>query len=126
MKAVPKSSPEAARAAYVRWLEKEHPAFYAQIRQAAGLGDVATGTTPTSAGNIFTNIINGATNLLSQYVASKEKLAQLKENTKRAKAGLPPLTGQPVEFQQPSFFQSVPPWAWVLGGVGVLWLVMKD
>ncbi len=123
MKAAPKMNPDAARAAYVRWLEAKHPTFYAQVRQSAGLGDVAA--TSASAGNVFTNIINGATNLLSQYVASKEKLAQLKENTKRAKQGLPPLTGQLPEYSPPSFFQTVPTWAWVLGGVGVLWLITK-
>ncbi len=117
-----KPTPVAARAAFVEWLAKKHPSFYAQVRQDTGLGDVA----PTP--NLFTQILNSATGLLSQYVASKEQLAQLKVNIARAKAGQPPLTSDQFAtgtVPQRSMLGGIPTWVLLAGGAGILYLLLS-
>jgi hypothetical protein len=111
-------SKSAAQVAFLSWVKKNHPTFYAQLQQNAGLGDVTT---------TFNSVLNTASGLLTQYVAGKQQLALLKMNIERAKAGQLPLTSANYASitAGPPAQPSVPTWVWFAGGAAVLLLLLK-
>ena len=107
-----------AQVAFLSWVKAKHPAFYAQLQQEAGLGDVAT---------TFNNVLNSASTLLTHYVAGKQQVALLKLNIERAKQGQLPLDQlQATRLREgPAVSPGVPTWVWVAGGAGLLFLLLR-
>lgn len=108
-----------AEFAFLTWLYRTHP----NIAQAAESHQKSLNGFFDSLSNVFNSVMEKAPELMNQYVASKEQIAQLKLNIARAKAGQYPISegsGVVAAAQAP---QVVPTWAVVLGVGGALALL---
>lgn len=109
-----------AQYAFMKWLSDAHPNLLreAEERRASLNGFM------DSLSQTFKTVMDKAPDLLNQYVAGKQQLAQLKINIERAKAGQYPIESQigvPVAQAQ----SAIPWWAFAAGGAVLVYLLVK-
>ncbi len=112
----------ASQIAFMNWLKANHPNLYAQsVQESPQLSGFMD-----SLANGFKSLMANSTQLLSQYVAGKSQIAQLKLNIERAKQGLAPITGnEPLAPVAPTGLAAVPMWVWIGGGGALLFLLLR-